>query len=276
MDINREWRERGGRRGGHEDRCEDRAWDARERQQAGKDARPPPCTPHRTPRRGSGGREPSAEPERPGSPRLRPQGQMCGEEPAMGRWTDGRGCPLPTLAPRGVRGWGPDRERSEPAAPGLCICTSAPPVVLATARATILAPAPPESATRCSGRPRAPVPTPAFAHFRFRPVEGNGSGRSRRDSWGAGRAGASLWDGTRSWNLPPAPALRRGKADTTTLSMPRGCWLTPRRPVAQGADGNWSPALFRTQFGFNECTGWAWGARALGCLRRRDRRTPPP
>ena len=45
MDRNREWRERGGRRGGHEDRCEDRAWDALERQQAGKDARPPPCTP---------------------------------------------------------------------------------------------------------------------------------------------------------------------------------------------------------------------------------------
>lgn len=89
---------------------------------------------------------------------------------------------------------------------------------------------------------------------------------------GPWRAGASLWDGTRSWSPPPAPALRRGEADTTTPSMPRGSWLILVRPVAQGADGNWSSSLFG---GFSECTGWAWGARALGCLHRKDRKTPP-
>ncbi|XP_064436624.1 synaptotagmin-5 isoform X4 [Mirounga angustirostris] len=54
--------------------------------------------------------------------------------------------------------------------------------------------------------------------------------------------------------------------------MPRGCWLIPMRPAAQGADGNWSSWLFG---GFTESTGWAWGARALGCLRRKDRKTSP-
>ncbi|XP_016009745.1 synaptotagmin-5 isoform X4 [Rousettus aegyptiacus] len=43
------------------------------------------------------------------------------------------------------------------------------------------------------------------------------------------------------------------------------------QPVAQGADVG-SLLLGRLHGG----TGWAWGARALGCLRRKDHRTPPP
>lgn len=107
--------------------------------------------------------------------------------------------------------------------------------------------------------------------------DGHGRDRSRRNSCfgghsslgGRGRpCGMDLGPGTHSWRR----VLQRGEADTTTSSMPRGCWLYSMWSAAQGAYGNWSSSLFG---GFNECTGWAWGARALGCLRRKDRKTPP-
>lgn len=177
----------------------------------------------------------------------------------------------------GVRGWGPDRAKSELAAPGFRICTSAPPVVSATARCQgqpALLPPRPSRATRCSGQPRSPVPTPAFAHFRFTPVESGTEGVEvggiPRGPW---RAGASLWDGTRSSSPRQRPPSIAERADTTTPSMPRGCWPIPMPLVAQGADGSWSSSLFGS---VNECTGCAWGARALGCLHRKDRETPPP
>uniref|UniRef100_A0A673UUV2 Synaptotagmin-5 n=1 Tax=Suricata suricatta TaxID=37032 RepID=A0A673UUV2_SURSU len=54
--------------------------------------------------------------------------------------------------------------------------------------------------------------------------------------------------------------------------MPRDR-LNPGRLVAQGTGGSWNSSLFRR---LNGCTGWAWGAMALGCLRRKDLETPPP
>lgn len=53
---------------------------------------------------------------------------------------------------------------------------------------------------------------------------------------------------------------------TTTPSMARGGLATPVRPVAQRAYGSWSFLLLG---GLSGGMGWAWGARALGCLRRK-------
>ena len=102
MGRNREWRERCGGRDGHEDRCEHRARDARERQTGREDVRPQPTPP------------PAVA---AGSPRQERE-RLAGPD-VEGGASRGRGERRPRLpSPQassawgpglGVRGWGPDR-----------------------------------------------------------------------------------------------------------------------------------------------------------------------
>lgn len=118
--------------------------------------------------------------------------------------------------------------------------------------------------------PRSPSPTSDSGLG-----EAQGKGKSQRDSCGdLGPWGRPFRkELTRSWNAPPSCSLRRGEAETTTPKMPRGGWPILVRSLAQSIDGNCSSLLLE---GLNDCMGWAWGARALGCLRRNDRRTLLP
>lgn len=108
-------------------------------------------------------------------------------------------------------------------------------------------------ATRCAGSHARPRPLP---------VQAPGKGKEGTEVSGIGflealEGGGVPWDETWSWNPPPALALRRRKAETTTPSMPRGGWQVPIRDhTAQGADGSWSSLLFGWLDG---CTGWVWG-----------------
>lgn len=117
--------------------------------------------------------------------------------------------------------------------------------------------------------PRSPSPTSDSG-----PGKAQRKGTSQRDSCGnlgprRRPSGMELSPGTH----PPAHSLLLGEAKTTAPNMPCGGWPTVVRPVAQGAHGSCSSLLFG---GLKWFHGWAWEARALGCLRRKNRRTPPP
>lgn len=183
----------------------------------------------------------------------------------MGAWTDGKVTP-PHPRSSGDLGQGSQaRQGMEPAGPA---GTWLPCVSSARCRGNGLLPGqqawlPPHpkrsqvllTATRGAG-----------SQALLRPLaEEQEKGKSQRGSLlESQKERTSLQDGTRSRNAPTACAFRHGR-------MKRHPRHATVRPVTQGADVGYL-LLGRPDGG----TGWAWGARALGCLRRKDRRTPPP
>ncbi|XP_014980416.3 synaptotagmin-5 isoform X1 [Macaca mulatta] len=163
--------------------------------------------------------------------------------------------------------------RSEPAPPGLRVCASAPPVVLATDRCPgnqLCSHPAREEPGCCSGQRGLLVPTPAFARFRFRPC---GGARTRQKSAGClwGRGGRGYPFGIQLG--PGHPPLKRREAETTTPSMTRGGCPVSARLFVHGPHGSWSSLLC---VGLNGRLGWEWGTRVLECLCRKDSRNPPP
>lgn len=134
----------------------------------------------------------------------------------------------------------------------------------------------PRGASRCSGQPGALVPTPALAHFRFRP-----RGRARKgqksaglDSWRPWREGASL--GTRlgpGIHPHPSPSVagRLKQQPPACLAavgrFPYGT-IRPRVPMGVG--------VLCCSDGSTDARGGCGGTRAFGCLRRKNSKTPPP
>lgn len=270
-DRSRESRTSSGGQGGHKDPCEEIAQDVWERQACGEEC--------------GGPAEAAGQP--PTFPaRMRMEGlpsSLLGPDVDGGRsqlWAPrptGKAAPTHPRSSRDPGLGSQARLSTEPVLPaGAWLACAALPVVVATGhcqgnqRGSHPAGAEPGVALGNPVRwfPHLPLPTSGSG-----PGEGQGKSRRQRDSCGGLRRRGRPF----KMELGPGTQCQRAafvvEDETTTPSMPRGGWPPPPRPVAQEADGSWSSLLLG---GLNGGTGWAWGARALGCLRRKDHRTPPP
>lgn len=156
--------------------------------------------------------------EREGSLSLHSQGQMWREEPAVGAWTDGQGRLLPTLACPRYPGRGSQAgQGTEQACPAwtwpLCVSPARCPGNRPLPGQPAL-PSCRRGASRCSRQHLALVPTPAIAHFRFKPRGWARKGQKSAglDFWGALEGGAVPL----GWNWVPestpsaCPRLQEG------------------------------------------------------------------